>query len=165
MLNEKQIIQDLESWMQDFVEKPNPLLNNWAPCPYARQARINSKIAFVDCTFNNLALKILENLPQLHTKDVVIFYYDPAESTAEELETLVEKINRVIMAENYVLLEDHPEREELVNGVVMNFGKAALVLAQQLNKLNDASEQLQANGYYRHWNEAALNTTVTWRFK
>ena len=151
-------------WLVDFVEKPNPLLNNWAPCPYARQARVNKKIAFVDCTFSNLPLQILENLPQLDTKDVVIFYYDPAESTAEELEAIVEKINRVIMSENYVLLEDHPERRELVNGVVMNFGKAALVLAQRLNKLNDASEQLQAKGYYSHWDEAALNTVVTWRF-
>jgi len=155
---------DIIKWLIDFVEKPNPLLNNWAPCPYARQARVNKKIAFVDCTFSNLPLRILENLPQLDTKDVVIFYYDPAESTAEELETLVEKINRVIMAENYVLLEDHPEQEELVNDVKMNFGKAALVLAQRLNKLNDASEQLKAKGYYHHWDETELNNVVTWRF-
>jgi len=155
---------DIIKWLIDFVEKPNPLLNNWAPCPYARQARVNKKIAFVDCTFNNLALEILKNLPQLDAKDVVIFYYDPAESSAEELETLVEKINLIIMSENYVLLEDHPEREELVNGVKMNFGKAALVLAQRLNKLNTASEQLKAKGYYHHWDQAALNNVVTWRF-
>ena len=155
---------DIIKWLIDFVEKPNPLLNNWAPCPYARQARVNKKIAFVDCTFNNLALEILKNLPQLDAKDVVIFYYDPAESSAEELETLVEKINLIIMSENYVLLEDHPEREELVNGVKMNFGKAALVLAQRLNKLNTASEQLKAKGYYHRWDQAALNNVVTWRF-
>ena len=68
------------------------------------------------------------------------------------------------MQENYVLLEDHPQRQELVNGVEMNFGKAALVLAQRLNKLNDASVQLRDKGYYRHWDDAALNTVVTWRF-
>lgn len=161
---QNKIKKDIINWLISFVEKPNPLLNNWAPCPYARQARVNKKIAFVDCTFNNLTLRILENLPQLDAKDVVIFYYDPVESTADELETIVEKINRVLMTENYVLLEDHPEREELVNGVKMNFGKAALVLAQRLNKLNDASEQLKAKGYYSHWDEAALNTVVTWRF-
>ena len=161
---QNKIKKDIINWLISFVEKPNPLLNNWAPCPYARQARVNKKIAFVDCTFNNLTLRIIENLPQLDTKDVVIFYYDPAESTAEELEAIVEKINRVIMQENYVLLEDHPQRQELVNGVEMNFGKAALVLAQRLNKLNDASVQLRDKGYYRHWDDAALNTVVTWRF-
>ena len=31
--------------MKDFVEKPNPKLGNWAPCPYARAARINNQIA------------------------------------------------------------------------------------------------------------------------
>lgn len=162
---QNKIKKDIINWLISFVEKPNPLLNNWAPCPYARQARVNKKIAFVDCTFTNLPLQILENLAQLDSKDVVIFYYDPRESTAEELEAIVGKINRVIMQENYVLLEDHPQREELVNGVKMNFGKAALVLAQRLNKLNDASEQLKAKGYYHHWDEAALNNVVTWRFK
>ena len=47
MLNEEQIVQDLTDWMKDFVEKPNPLLNNWAPCPYARQERITDKIEIV----------------------------------------------------------------------------------------------------------------------
>ena len=36
--------QELFKWMNDFVEQPNPLLGNWAPCPYARAARINKRI-------------------------------------------------------------------------------------------------------------------------
>jgi hypothetical protein len=37
-MNFSQAKTDIEQWIVDFVEKPNPMLNNWAPCPYARQA-------------------------------------------------------------------------------------------------------------------------------
>ncbi len=36
--------EQILKWMQDFVEQPNPKLGNWAPCPYARSARINNQI-------------------------------------------------------------------------------------------------------------------------
>ena len=44
MYNTETIQDEITTWMTDFVEKPNALLKNWAPCPYARQARIADKI-------------------------------------------------------------------------------------------------------------------------
>ena len=67
------------------------------------------------------------------------------------------------MQEDYVVLEDHPDKLEYVNGVNMNFGKCGLLLIQKLSKLNEASSQLKAKGYYDHWNQQVLDDVVNWR--
>ena len=66
-MNKDEIQLKLNQWLVDFVEKPNPLLNNWPPCPYARQARLSNKIHFV---FDS-PLEIAQYISVLDTHDVV----------------------------------------------------------------------------------------------
>jgi hypothetical protein len=69
------------------------------------------------------------------------------------------------MPVDYVILEDHPDLPEFVNGVQMNFGFCGLLVIQKLNKLNNAADQLRKKGYYDMWNQEALDEVVTWRTK
>jgi hypothetical protein len=41
MLNLETVKADIERWIVDFVEVPHPALGGWAPCPYARKARLD----------------------------------------------------------------------------------------------------------------------------
>ena len=41
MLDLATVQADIESWIVDFVEVPHPALGGWAPCPYARKARLD----------------------------------------------------------------------------------------------------------------------------
>ena len=66
---------------------------------------------------------------------------------------------------NYVILEDHPDAIEYINGVTMNFGHCGLLLVSKLDMLNTASNQLKSKGYYDHWSQENLDEVVTWRFK
>lgn len=155
----------LTDWMVDFVEKPHPGLNNWPPCPYARQARVNSKMAVVHSKFGRLVQEVDDNLSLLETKDVVVVMFDHTEITPDMLISLVRAHNQILMPANYVILEDHPDAPEHVNGVQMNFGHSGLLIVSQLSVLNTASDQLRAKGYYDHWDSAAMNNVVSWRFK
>lgn len=150
-------------WMIDFVEKPHPLLSNWAPCPYARKARVDNRIDILESSYATIESDIESNLSRLDDLDVIVFYFDESECSSIELGIRVQEINAKLMVRDYVILEDHPADEELVNGVKMNFGEGVLVLLQRLSKLNDASSKLKAQGYYDHWDTHALNTVVTWR--
>ena len=38
------VSQDIERWIVNFVEVPHPALGGWAPCPYARAARLKKKL-------------------------------------------------------------------------------------------------------------------------
>ena len=45
MLDLATVTADIARWIETFVEVPHPALGGWAPCPYARQARLNQEYA------------------------------------------------------------------------------------------------------------------------
>ena len=159
-MNETLIRQQLQQWLVDFVEKPNPLLNNWPPCPYARQARLDNKIHIV---FDS-PLRIADYVSRLDNNDVVVLCFDHAEFTASQIELFTKHINSILLFKDCVVLEDHPDTEELINGVKMNFGKCGLMVLQRLTKLNAAAEQLEKKGYYNTWSKENLDDVVNWRY-
>jgi hypothetical protein len=159
-MNETLIRQRLQQWLVDFVEKPNPLLNNWPPCPYARQARLDNKIHIV---FDS-PLRIADYVSHLDTNDVVVLCFDHAEFTATQIELFTKHINSILLFKDCVVLEDHPDIEELIHGVKMNFGECGLMVLQRLTKLNAAAEQLEKKGYYDTWSKENLDDVVNWRY-
>lgn len=164
-MNEKDITEKLQKWMTEFVEVPNLKLGNWPPCPYARQARISNKVGILFSDIADIVDTISKSLELLESKEVVVICFDHTLIEATELRQLVEGINKQLMLNNYVILEDHPDATEYVNGVHMNFGECGLLVIQRLDKLNKASEQLKEKGYYDVWSKSELDEVVTWRIR
>jgi hypothetical protein len=159
-MDEHDIRQKLQHWLVDFVEKPNPLLNNWPPCPYARQARLANKILVV---FDS-PLSITNYTKDLENYDVVILCFDNHNYSSGQIELLTKHVNSILMLQDYVVLEDHPDSEEFVNGVRMNFGVCGLLILQHLSKLNNAANHLKDKGYYGSWSQENLDDVVGWRY-
>lgn len=154
---------DLEiiKWMKEFVEQPNPKLGDWAPCPYAQAARVNNQIEIVE---GKNALTDFESI-DLDAKEVWVFWYPIEQYTGDEFAIITQELNRTLMPQDIVVLEDHPGLVEHVNGVHMNFGKASLLIIQHLSKLNEASNKLRRQGYYDNWSQEEIDEVVTWRYK
>jgi len=155
---------EIIKWMKEFVEQPNPKLGNWAPCPYARAARINGKIKIIegDDPFIDLAnLHAIEDW----THEVYVFWYPTDTYSPDTFSEMSKQLNKLYMPENIVILEDHPGLVEKVNGVQMNFGKASLLVVQRLDELNAAADKLRSKGYYDHWSQEEIDEVVTWRYK
>lgn len=161
MLNQKIVESALLKWVEDFVEKPHPNLGNWSPCPFARQARLNKTYNIIQGT-DVIAdgINLADNWDE--SKEVVIVWYDNI--SGDDLVNLTKDLNQIIMPKNMVALEGHPEIEESINGVDMRFPLCAIVVIQQLDKLNLAADQLKNKGYYQHWNQEELDNIVTWRY-
>lgn len=150
-------------WVENFVEKSHPLLFNWPPCPYARAARLNNKVAFTISSVHSLKEHIYSNLHLLNTNEVIVVCIDHTTILPNDLEAFVKLLNEELMPQDYVILEDHPNNEETINSVKMNFGVCALLLIQKLSKLNKAATQLKNQGYYDCWSTDNLKDVVTWR--
>jgi hypothetical protein len=162
-MDQQQIRQQLEDWLINFVEKPNPMLNGWAPCPFARKSRVTNRFDVVFATADTLTATVESSAQQLDRRDVIAVCVDSAEISAEDLAHRVEQLNQQWMPQDVLLLEDHPEDVEIINGVHMNFGACAIVFVQQLSKINEASAQLKQGGYYECWSQENLDSVVTWR--
>ena len=164
MYNTETIQDEITTWMTDFVEKPNALLKNWAPCPYARQARIADKIKVYWSNHADIQNIIRTSLMQLEDNDAVIIAFDHNLIEAQELADKVNAWNENwLMPNDFVILEDHPNTKEYVNGVKMNFGKCGLIIVQRLSELNHASDTLDRKGYYDVWGEDELKFVRDWR--
>jgi hypothetical protein len=151
----------ITKWMKEFVEKPNPKLGDWAPCPYAQAARLNNQIEIVE---GKNALTDFESV-DLDSKEVWVFWYPTEQYTGKEFEEIARELNQTLMKQDVVVLEDHPDLVEHVNDVHMNFGKASLLIIQSLSKLNKAADKLRDKGYYDHWSQEEIDSVVTWRYK
>jgi hypothetical protein len=155
MLNLDTVKSDIESWIVNFVEVPHPALGNWAPCPYARKARLDRdfEVRLGRNAFEDLIAISYSILP----KSVVIYVYDPAEHNHETFSRELEYANtNYLVPKNLIALEDHPGDPEVVNGVTMNQGTYALALVQSLSDLNEKSQLVAKKGFYDAWPEEYL---------
>jgi hypothetical protein len=137
------------SWLTDFVEKPNPDLGDWPPCPYARQARLKGEFdirAGIIDPYTDLMHADMENFT------VIAYVYDAAAFSAEKFCQQVRAVNQgFLAAKNIIALPDHPGEPEVINGVTMNQGTYAIVFIQPTDKLNHFARLIAEKGYYQDW--------------
>jgi hypothetical protein len=160
MLTQESVVAELLKWMEEFVEVPHPSLGGWPPCPFARQARLSRNI---DIRQGNNAYDDCVSLVDYDwSKEVVIFWYDSIDP--ESFIDSVNRANSLLLANDIVALEDHPNTEEIIAGIKMNFGLCPIIVLQKNTKLNSAADQLKEKGYYHSWTQEDVDKIVTWRY-
>jgi hypothetical protein len=127
----------------------HPSFNLLAPCPYAKTAWQENRVdVVIDDPLTHFDPSLLES------KDVVVYVFDPAEISADELYRVAVKLNQ--QYPTTVALDDHPHHRETVDNVVLNQNQYALLLVQHRDKLEHARNILEAKGYYTHWDSEYL---------
>lgn len=155
MLDLECVSYDIERWIANFVEVPHPALGGWAPCPYARKARLDRDFEVRLGVNPYFDLKVVSQTGI--SKSVVIFAYESIAYTPEQFHIQVESANTEFLLNNDLLaLEDHPGAPEMVNGVSMNQGKYALALVQSLSDLDQKARLIARKGFYTGWPEDYL---------
>jgi len=143
--------QQIESWILNFLSKPNSVFNNLPPCPYAKQAWLDGKVEVIETAPKHLEqqiCKILETFPD--DKDLVMFVLDPNEVSYEQLEL----ISKQYKNEKFALLKDHPNECETVKDIVLNNGKYAIIFVQRREELTRTRKELAGSGYYDNFDPA-----------
>lgn len=155
MLDLETVQYDIERWIANFVEVPHPALGGWAPCPYARKARLDRdfEVRVGRNPFEDLIAISYGTL----SKSVVIFVYDPLVHPYKEFHQEIEYANqKYLISKDLIALEDHPAAPEIVNGVSMNQGRYALALVQCLSDLDQKAQLMAKKGFYDTWPEDYL---------
>jgi hypothetical protein len=155
MLDLATVTYNIERWIETFVEVPHPALGGWAPCPYARKARLDRDFEVrlgVNPYFD------LRSVAQHGiAKSVVIFVYESTAYSYEQFHAQIESANtEFLLSKDLLALEDHPAAPEIVNGVSMNQGSYALALVQNLTDLNQKASAVARKGFYDEWPEEYL---------
>ena len=153
-MNFEQAQLDILSWITGFVERPHPALLGWAPCPYARRARLEGKFEIRPGHIDPYTDLQHINIGEL---DVVALVYDPTEFEPEQFNQQITAVNQgFLRARDLLALADHPGSPEVVKGVTMNQGTWAIAFVQPLAKLNAHARMVAEKGYYKDWPEDYL---------
>jgi hypothetical protein len=153
-MNFEQAQLDILAWITGFVERPHPALLGWAPCPYARRARLEGKFEIRPGHIDPYTDLQHINIGEL---DVVAMVYDPTEFEPEQFNQQITAVNQgFLRARDLLALADHPDSPEVVQGVTMNQGTWAIAFVQPLAKLNAHARMVAEKGYYKDWPEDYL---------
>ena len=137
------------------------MLNGWAPCPYARQARLNNEVDIRQGCYNPVDDITIVSTDQY---SVIAYVYDKTRWTASEFNGLVSALNIAHLNKfDMIALADHPDDHEEVNGVCMNQGQYSIVFVQSLSKLNHFAKLLGKKGFYDGWDEEYLKVLFAGR--
>jgi len=156
MLDLITVKQDIEHWVETFVEVPHPALGGWPPCPYAKKARLEKDF---DVRIGMDPYFDLVNLAQdgLGNKSVVIFVYDPGQWPYEQFAFSLKSANEnYLLPQDILALEDHPADPEIINGISMNQGTYAMAMCQSVTDLNVRARHMASKGFYDTWPEDYL---------
>ena len=155
MLDLATVQSDIEQWIVNFVEVPHPALSGWAPCPYARKARLDRdfEVRLGRDPYRDALNVSIGGLP----KSVVVYAYDTAEWSHMDFAYRIQQANELwLLRYDMLALEDHPADPEIVNGVLMNQGTYALMLVQKLSDLNEKAKLVAKKKFYDTWPEEYL---------
>jgi len=151
-IHSKDLHYNLETWIKEVLSKPNTIFNNLPACPYAKQAWTENKVeVFGYNSWIDAYSKLISIEYDFDQKDVYVFAFPSDSITSEQLTNILDKLTSTWQKDWIVVLEDHPDELEQVQGFNLNFGDQCLLLVQSRNKLNKARTELEAKGYYKNW--------------
>jgi len=159
---EKAVYRELVDWSTSVLSKASPHFNGLPPCPYARQAWIDGKVAVIfkyetnKQTIYNTVSMFDDNF------DVAIIVDFKFDQDPELFHTYLDEMNDVI-AKGWFIDKDvwvmgfhpHDEESEFVEDVDFEphiDAEYAMIFVQRLSKLQEAADKLDKKGYYDTYN-------------
>ena len=143
-IQSKQIIKEVEDWINETISKPNKIFGNLPPCPYAKKAWRDKKVK-VTCD----RAVLMEDYAKLKSGELDLIMIIQQDANVDELYEFKHYLENNL-GKDYVVLEDHPELKEEVGDMNLNFGKPVLFV-QNRDKLNEARKFLESTDYYKNF--------------
>lgn len=155
--------KDVEDWITNFVSQYNPQLET-VPCPYAKKAMVKDQIHYelAEDPLDIIRIAMVINQHDLE-KPVVVVGIEKDKIKPNQLYNLTKEINEDYLQDRAIVaLDDHPDDQEVIGGVVMNQGKWALLLIQKRNELERARFHFRKTNYYDKWTPEQLEEMASY---
>jgi len=157
----KSITEDILDWSKNYIEQPSEALGNVPVCPYAKKARETKALKILEVTdHEKLIDSIVEGTELIKDPDtdIVIVGCSDIEITVEELNATIHAYNVVFVPQDIYLMASHPyddEEDEPVEFLETDDWEPdndfLMVLIQNYDKLERASDMMRKKGYYDKW--------------
>ena len=177
---QKEIKKDVRKWSEHFLEIPNKHLGGFPACPFAKKTWQDNKVV-VEVKRKNKWYKTELNaqLKQLdfHVHEILIFCDPYFNYSLEDFQDIIDAYNDWYNKKDIFFMGFHPlnpaneeEQEFLVtpNGetpLVESDLMYSMMLIQKFSQLQEASDKLHRQGYYKLWPKEYYRDVVVSRQK
>jgi hypothetical protein len=177
---QKEIKKDVRKWSEHFLEIPNKHLGGFPACPFAKKTWQDNKV-IIEVKRKNKWYKTELNaqLKQLdfHVHEILIFCDPYFNYSLEEFQDIIDAYNDWYNEKDIFFMGFHPlnpaneeEQEFLVtpNGetpLVESDLMYSMMLIQKFSQLQEASDKLHRQGYYKKWPKGYYKDVVVSRQK
>jgi len=155
---EKTIVEEIMQWSAEALEKPSPFFNGLPPCPYAKQAWLDERVAVL-FKYEDSLQTLYSCISQFDDHfDLAIIVDFANDKDPEAFHAYWEGLNRFI-AEGVFIDKDiwvmgfHPGDEPNLFVDDVEFEPVtdveyAMIFVQRLSKLQESADKLHKKGYY-----------------
>ena len=176
----QQIIEDVRLWSKHFLEVPNLHLGGVPACPFAKKAWLDKKVwVSVKPKYTPYKKELNNCLKNLDfSVSEILIFCDPYFSySPDELHIATKEYNEWYNRKDLYFMSFHPsnpateeEQKFLVspnnNTNLPNTDyKYSMMLVQKFSQLQEASDKLHRQGYYKLWPKRYYRDVVISRVK
>jgi len=167
---EKAIVEEILQWSETALEKPSPQFNNLPPCPYARKALMDEKVAILfkyDDSYQVLYSCISQFDDNFDLAIIVDVHNDKsAYDFHEYLESLNEAIsNGMFIDKDVWVMGFHPDddvsetaQETAIEAITDT--EYSMIFVQRLTVLQEAADKLDKKGYYDSYDSECIASDI-----
>jgi hypothetical protein len=167
---EKAIVEEILQWSETALEKPSPQFNNLPPCPYARKALMDEKVAILfkyDDSYQVLYSCVSQFDDNFDLAIIVDVHNDKsAYDFHEYLESLNEAIsNGMFIDKDIWVMGFHPDddvsetaQETAIEAITDT--EYSMIFVQRLTVLQEAADKLDKKGYYDSYDSECIASDI-----
>jgi len=167
---EKAIVEEILQWSETALEKPSPQFNNLPPCPYAKKALMDEKVAILfkyDDSYQVLYSCVSQFDDNFDLAIIVDVHNDKsAYDFHEYLESLNEAIsNGMFIDKDVWVMGFHPDddvsetaQETAIEAITDT--EYSMIFVQRLTVLQEAADKLDKKGYYDSYDSECIASDI-----
>jgi hypothetical protein len=165
----EQVRKDIQHWILNFVEAPNPHYGEKFPvCPYARQARLageSSVKVYQAGSVRKFIEQCADELAQDNQHKVLMIAFPPRVKYYPGIHRYIYNLDKQLVARDLYALGGQAVGTESCYPGWFNRGEYFVVGINTLSNVLPAVESLKSAGYYQNWSQEHYHAVVERRQK
>lgn len=167
---EKAIVEEILQWSKTALEKPSPQFNNLPPCPYAKKALMDEKVAIL-FKYEDSYQVLYSCVSQFDDNfDLAIIVDVNNDKSAYDFHEYLESLNEAISKGMFIdkdiwVMGFHPDddvsetaQETAIEAITET--EYSMIFVQRLTVLQEAADKLNKKGYYDNYDSECIASEI-----
>ena len=150
-----EVIREFTDYIVNFVEQPRPEMGNMPVCPFARKARLDSRMRIEVMELTSGAITPhLASFARESSLDLIICVHPEKNGlSCGEVYRLAGELNELLPALNILALAGHPDDPFNIDGLYTRREPYPNIQLLRRDVGERAYRSLESSGYYDRWTE------------